>query len=445
MKAQLDSFINYLAPLAKKDKLSFDFYAWKSQANKISYDNKKLKSNTFSSSQNFCLRLLKDKKSASSYTKDFSKEAIEECYKQALDSLNLSDNEKACQLSKSQNYKEISLYNPNSSSMDLLKKIDKIKMTDEALLKAGDKVQPIANVVTDGESHFVFGNSEGVKGNFSDSFVGAYSYCLAVNGDKRASAFAQDYGRDYKDIDFKKLGEKSASKSLKKLEFLIPKTGNYPVIFDCETASPTMISLLLGHLSASSIYEKKSLLSTDFIGEKKFSELFSLHDDPFVSWGLSSAPFDGEGFAAKKVDLIEKGVIKNYLSDSFCSESLKIPHTAKASRSEDGTVHVSSTNIIMEQGKDKFEDFVKEQKTFVVIDQLKSMAGYNAISGDFSIEAEGFLWEQGKETPISQLTVSGNLIDVFSKISKVFDDSSIYSGTIKSSSFLVPKLSIAGQ
>lgn len=442
---QIDIFFNCLNPLAKKDGVSFDFFAWKTQTSKVSYENKKLKNNSFSQGQNFCIRLLQDKKVASSYTKDFSKQSVEQCYHQALESLHISDNEEACQLSEPQDYKKMDeIFNPKLSAMALQDKINKAKLLDEAALSVDSKASPVNNEVSDGESSLVFGNSQGARGLYSSSSVSAYSHCLAVDGSKRSDVYFSQSAKDYSEIDFKKIGEQAASKALEKLDFIIPKTGNYKVVFDSETASPTLLSLLLSHLNSKQIYEKASLLKANMLGEKKFSSLFSLYDDPFASWGLASVPFDGEGFASQKTQLIENGMIKNYLSDSFCAEALKIPHTAKASRSESGSVGASSTNVIMKEGEISFKKFSKQEDQFVVIDDLVGLAGYNSTSGDFSIQSKGFLWDKGEPQAICQFTVSGNLLDVFSNISKVFNDSKIYGGEVKSPSFLVPSLSIAG-
>lgn len=99
----------------------------------------------------------------------------------------------------------------------------------------------------------------------------------------------------------------------------------------------------------------------------------------------------------------------------------------------------------MSEGKNSFEELIKDCPQVIVIDYLKGFAGYNPVSGDFSIESEGFLWEKGEARPLCQFTVSGNIRDIFLNILKIAKDSRVYAGMVKAPSFLVPDLMIAGK
>lgn len=443
---QLDDFLSYLSPLAKKDGVFFDFLVEKSRISEITSKNQKLQKNSFSESQNFSLRLLKDQKTASSYSKGFSKKDIQKCYNQALESLHLCDNKEAGELSENQSYKKIDQsYNPDLSSTDVEEKIDNIKRLDKAGLSVSPLVKPTDSWLYDADRFQAFGNSLGQTGFFSESQVTAQIYCLGVKNDKRIDGVSSGYAKSYKDINFEQIGKTAALNSLSKLDYSTPKTGLYSLIFDSRQAVPSLIRNLIAHFNAKAIYDKESLLSIKHVGQQKFSPLLSIVDDPYVSWGSNSAPFDGEGYASQKTSLIENGIIKNYLSSSFYAKNLQIPHTANASRSQQGVITTSSSNLLMKKGEDSLEDFYKQQKeTFIVIDGILSR-GYNPISGDFSLQAEGFLYNQGKKQSICQFTFSGNIIDVFSNIKKVFNDSQKNDDHyIQSSSFLVPNLSVAG-
>ncbi len=442
----LDFFLNHLNSFSKKKGVAFDFFAWERRDNNISFEKQKLQNYSTSKDKNLALRLSKGDKSGFSYTKNFSKESIEECHNQAFNSLKLSDQEERGEFSVNQKYVDMSktIYNSEMSSMDLSEKMEKVKSMDQASLSLGDKIQPVYNIGADQEFSCVFGNSEQTQGSYSKNSVTAYSYCLAIDKNHRSQGISQQSSRNYNSINFQKLGQESASKCLKKLNFSIPKTDCYPVIFQSGQAAGMLVSLLLGHLNGKNIYEKLSLLQ-ESLNKKKLSSLLNLYDDPFASWGLNSVPFDGEGFSSQKTILVEDGVIKNYLTNSFTAKTLKTSHTAKASRLADGRVGVNFTNIVMKEGTDSFHDLVKEYPQVIVIDFLKGLAGYNSVSGNFSIESEGFLWNGGEETPICQFTVSGNIIDVFANILKITKDSVIYyNGSFKIPSFLVPELSIAG-
>jgi len=446
MKEYIDHFYDSFKSFAKKDHLSFDFYAWDHTNHYICFEKQKLQNYSSSKDKNLTLRLVSQDKTGVSYTKNFSQEGLKECYNQALQSLKLSDKKEKAILCTQQNYVDDFAYgyHPDTGSMHLSEKIQKVKQMDQAALSVGKEIQPVMNVCKDRESSYIFGNSHQAQGSYLTNNILAYSYSLAIDKNKRSQGMSQQSARDYTKIEFHKLGEESAFKSLKKLNFEIPKTDRYPVIFKSGQVASTFISLLLSHLDGKKVYDKVSLL-TQALNLKKLSDSVTLYDNPFASWGFRSAPFDGEGFACQKTTLVENGTIKNYLTNSVMAQKLKVPHTAKASRSEHALVEVSPTNIIMKKGEASFLDLIQEHPQVIVIDFLKGLAGYNEISGNFSIESEGFLWSRGEPAKaLCQFTVSGNLIDIFARISKVANDSLLYNGTFNIPSFLVSKLSIAG-
>ncbi|MGI9549364.1 MAG: TldD/PmbA family protein [Bdellovibrionales bacterium] len=442
---ELNFFQNQFDDLSQKNKVEFDFYAYENKSHCISFEKQKLKNYSSSEDKNLALRVSNEDQSGVSYTKDFSKESLKTCFQQALNSLKISDKKERGETSFNQEYKnmESELYDPKLSSVKLAEKLEKVKSMDQSSLSVDDRIQPAFNVAQDQESSLIFGNNKQAQGRYKTNEVFAYSYSLAIDKNHRSQGITQKNSRNYTKIDFKKLGEDSARKSLKKLRFSIPQTKRYSVVFEAGQASSTLVSILLSHLNGKNIYDNLSLLKNS-LNQKKLSSLVSLYDDPFAIWGASSAPFDGEGFASQKTDLVKQGVIQNYLTNSFVSKKLKVPHTSKAFRSDNGLVTVGSTNAVMEEGQDSFSSLVQNDSKVIVIDMLKGMAGYNAISGDFSIESEGFLWDRGESQAICQFTVSGNLIDVFARISKVANDSLVYNGSYKIPSFFVPELSIAG-
>ena len=176
-----------------------------------------------------------------------------------------------------------------------------------------------------------------------------------------------------------------------------------------------------------------------------FSDKLFIYDDPFAVWGLYSRPFDGEGFAMENSSLVERGVVKNYLTSSFYAKALKAPHTKKAFWMDRAALGISATNLVMREGDSSLEEMLKAFPQVFVVDFLKGFAGFNPVSGDFSIESEGFLWEKGESQAMSQFTVSGNIRTVFANILKVAQDSKVYNGSVKAPSFLVPDLTIAGK
>ncbi len=451
-------FIDWLLPEAKKDNVQFDYGLVVGEYSSIQFRKDILKNCSSSQSQNFMLRLLKGDKQGTSYTKNFQKEHVKACYRQALDSLQLSDHQKK---GISSSYYQADKHSTTScktsvfppSPISILSQTDKLKKAqslNQSVLSFNKKVQPDYIEVADETCQVYYGNDQYHLQSYQHYDVSAFCMSLAIDKNNRSQGVSQQTAQKYEDIDFQQLGKLSAKKALKKLSYTIPPTGKYPVIFssDPDSAS-TLVSLLLKHFNGKTIYEKLSLLEQK-INQALFAKNFTLTDDPFASWGKQTTPFDAEGFPSQKTTLVKQGVVKNYLTSSIFAKALNAPHTAKAMWIESPSsaqIGIAPTNIVMHEGEYALNDLLKEFSKGVLIDNLKGLAGYNATSGDFSIESEGFLWtEYGQNLQaLCQFTVSGNIIDVFSHILKIANDSQIQGGCIKAPSFLVPELSIAGK
>ena len=446
MKANLINFCyDWISPLAKKDGLEFDLQASSRGQTLIQFQKKELKNYSHFQSRHISLRVLKGEKAGTSYTKDFSKSSIEDCYQRAKDSLQLSDQKTAGVLSANQTYPDsCDFYDKSFGENSLESKFEKAKALNSACLSFDKRVQPFSSSVSDSAVVSAFVNSGNLQSLYHINNIFASCYSLAVDQESRANGFKEAHSRNYKDINFSQIGAKSAEEAVRKLNYQIPKTKKYPVIFKSGQAVSALLSRLADLMSGKSVFEGKSLFK-DSLNKRVFSDHFSLYDDPLALWGANSQLFDGEGFASEKTVLAQEGFLKNYLTSSFYAKALKAPHTKKAYWMDGGVLDISGTNLVMSEGKESFQDLLSEFPQVIVIDHLKGRAGYNAISGDFSIESEGFLWEGAELKPLCQFTVSGNIAQLFSNILKVGNDSAIYGGSIKAPSFLTPELMIAGQ
>lgn len=444
-QTQIQQFYEWIGALAKKDSVDFDFHGSCQSETRVVFQKKELKNNSYSEARHLNLRVLQGEKAGVSYTKEFSKENLESCYQRALEALKLSDKKEAGSLAEDQKYEFPSgFYNKDFKNMSMEDKIQKTKDMNQACLDSSSQVQPVYSKSLDLDTCSFFFNSKGSHLLYQINNVYALCNSLAVHGENRSGGQHGIHARDYKAIDFKEMGSKSAEKALKKLNYSIPKTKKYPVVFQAGQPVYELLIRLVNMMKGTNVFKGLSLFK-DSLNKKVFSESFSLQDEPLALWGGNSKAFDGEGFATEKSPLVENGILKNYLTSSFFAKALKVPHTKKAAWDEEA-LDVSRTNLLMAEGDSSFEELVGAFPQVLVIDYLKGSAGYNAISGDFSIESEGFLWERGEESKaLCQFVVSGNIRDIFSNIAKIGKDSEIYMGEVKAPSFLVPDLMIAGK
>ena len=442
----INQFREWIKHSAKKDSVDFDFHGFLQEKTKIVFEKQELKTCSCSEEIHLNLRVLKGDCTGTSYTKNFSKKNLEDCYERAMNSLNFSDKKEKGALGKSEKYKDFSqFYNEDFNSLSVGDKIKQTETMMKSALELDKRVQPVHSVVTDMSTQSFFGNSEGAQSLYKLNNVMATCDSLALQKESRSNSYSESTGRAYKDIDFKKVGREAAAKTLDKLNSDIPKTKRYPVIFQTGPAVGGLLLFLTNLMNGKAVFEGMSCLKKDFLNDRIFSEQFSLYDDPFALWGFYASPFDGEGFPTEKTPLVQKGGLKNYLTNFFFSKVLKTPHTKNACWDNKGALGISASNLVMLPGENSFEDLVKEFPQVIIIDDLHGLSGYNPVSGDFSKEAEGFLWERGEKRPLHQFTVSGNIKELFSSILKVGADNTVYNGRVKAPSFLVPDLMIAGK
>ncbi|MBC6415922.1 MAG: TldD/PmbA family protein [Bdellovibrionales bacterium] len=442
INSQLLKYQDSLKALCQKDNLSFELYAYRKFHERSLFKKKDLQSSS-SDIQHINLRVSKENQTGFSYTKSFSLESLKDCYKKAKDSLQFTDSFKAGTLSEKQKYQPEDLFYEDKKS-SLKEQLEYTKQIHQASSTFNKKVQTITTAITKEEDSYFFINSKDSQATFKNSNIFIQNQCLGIDQTNRSESYNAKHFKNFSNLNPEEIGKYTAKLALQKLNYKIPETKKYPVIFKAETAGASLLSALTNFMSGKKVFENLSILKNSLY-KKIFSNSLSIYDEPLAKWGSESQTFDGEGFACEKTPLVEKGVLKNFLTSSFYAKALKVPHTKKACWIEDIGLETSSSNLVMSKGESSFENMLTEFPKVIVIDHLKGWAGFNPISGDFSIESEGFLYEgTNLIQALAQFTVSGNILDIFKNILKI-ENTTHSSSSTKTSSFLVPDLMIVGK
>ncbi|MCK5056595.1 MAG: TldD/PmbA family protein [Candidatus Aminicenantes bacterium] len=269
------------------------------------------------------------------------------------------------------------------------------------------------------------------------------------------TAVAEDKEKGIKEVDsyfeskrffadlpeLEQIGEIAAERALKKLGGRKIKSGEMKVIFSYRTA-PTILDLLSDALGGEDIVLRNSFL-VGKLGEKIFPDHVTIEDNPLIDRYPGSYPFDGEGKNGRQKFVFEKGRLLTYLHNSYSAAKLKMALTGNASLSLSSSPGIESGNFFLRPGTGSLDDLVKEMKNGFVVEELFS-SGMNPVTGDFSFGCTGFLVESGRiTTPVKEITIAGNLLDLFKNIAVIADDNR-WKSSISSPSFLVSKLTIAG-
>jgi PmbA protein len=213
------------------------------------------------------------------------------------------------------------------------------------------------------------------------------------------------------------------------------------VIFEPDRAA-SLIRALAGAASGPSLYKGASFL-IDRLGTEVAGRNVNIIHDGTIQSGLGSKPFDGEGLPTTRKALVEVGVLKTYLLDSYSARKLKLAPTGNASRSVGEAPTVSSANLYLEPGRYAPKEIIGSVREGLYVTELIGF-GVNSVTGDYSRGASGIWIESGEFAyPVQEITIAGNLKEMFKAIEMIGNDlvwrSSTASPTIK-----VAEMTIAG-
>lgn len=207
------------------------------------------------------------------------------------------------------------------------------------------------------------------------------------------------------------IGRRAGEKVVAKLNPRKVKSQAVPVIFD-PRLSGGLLGSLCGAISGAAIARGTSFLK-DRLGQPVFAPGIQVVEDPHVRRGLRSKPFDAEGIANQRRNLIEDGVLTTWLMDLRSARQLGLSSTGHASRGTGGPPSPSPTNVYLAPGPQSPEDLMADIKDGLYVTALMGQ-GANGITGDYSRGAAGFWIENGKIAfPVSEITIAGNMKDMF--------------------------------
>jgi PmbA protein len=237
------------------------------------------------------------------------------------------------------------------------------------------------------------------------------------------------------------VGKEAARRTTRKLGARKVATCEAPVVFDPDAAR-SLLGLLAGCAMGSSIWRKSSYL-VGREGSRVASDLVSIVDDPLIVRAPGSRPFDGEGLPARRNVVVEAGVLRTYLCDSYSARKLSRQSTGNAARGAAGGVGPSTTNFVLQPTSTKAAEIVKSTKAGLYVTEMMGF-GFNGVTGDFSRGAAGFWIEDGELAyPVSEVTISLNLDQLLQRIDAVGDDLDLRSSTA-SPTVRVSAMTIAG-
>ena len=287
--------------------------------------------------------------------------------------------------------------------------------------------------VSSGRGVRTYGNSHGFIGSFAKTSHSISCVVLGRDNGEMQRDYYYSSARDHEELeDAELIGEIAARRVVGRLGARKMKTTKAPVLFIPELARG-FIGHSIGAISGGAQYRRASFL-LEAAGERIFPEFLNIQERPHLPKAMSSVSYDAEGVATYDRDIVSDGVLQGYVLSSYSARRLGLKTTANAGGAQ---------NLIVPGNAGGREELIAAMGTGLVVEELIGQ-GVNAVTGDYSRGVVGQWVENGEiQYPVHEITIAGNLRDLYGRISAVGSDQDVRGG-IRCGSLLVDEMTIAG-
>ena len=373
----------------------------------------------------------------SASTSDFSKTALQNTVEAAISIAKYASHDDCAGLVEpelmAEEIPDLDLYHPWSISPEAA-----TDLAIECEQAAFDYDKRITNsdgsVVSTYSGINLYGNSNGfIDGwNWSSHTIDCTVIAEDSNGMQRDGWYSKT--RDFNDLQsIKDISQEAARRTVSRLGSQKLSTRQVPVIFEAPVASG-LFSAFITAISGGSLYRRASFL-LDKKDEQVFAKHINIKEQPHIKKALGSAPFDNDGVATKERDIIREGVLQDYILSGYSGRKLGLQTTGNA-----GGAH----NLVIEPGQNSLEAMIKQMDTGLLITDMIGF-GVNQVTGDYSRGASGYWVENGELAyPVEEITVAGNLIDIYKNIVGIGNDVDPR-GNVLTGSVMIESMTVAGE
>jgi PmbA protein len=402
-----------------------------------------------SGSKSIGVRVFHGKRAASTYSSDFSRDGLDRMMKSALELAKITSEDPFSGLPEPEQLGSIAgdlnLYSADVYSLPGEERINYARRAEKAALDFDPRIKNSEGGSFDAATgHKVLANSHGFVGEYQRSYcsVAAVPIAQSDNG-----AMQRDYwyavARSLSRLESPEhVGKVAAQRTIRRLGARKVKTAHVPVVFDPLVAT-SIIDHIFEGVNGDSVYRGASFLAGK-LGHKIAGDRVTVIDDGTMPGGFGTSPFDGEGVPTRRTVVIENGVLKSYLLNTYTAKKLGLQTTANASRGLAGTPGIGPGNYFLQPGTKTPQQIISEIKDGLYVTEFLGH-GANLVTGDYSRGASG-LWISGGELtfPVEEITVAGNLKEMFFNISEIGNDLE-FRGAMACPTIRVDGLTVGGE
>ncbi|WP_218354338.1 metalloprotease PmbA [Alteromonas lipotrueiana] len=279
----------------------------------------------------------------------------------------------------------------------------------------------------------VYGNTHGINAGYPSTRYSLSCMMIGAQSDDMQRDYAYTISRKPDGLDAAtKIGREASEATIARLGAQKINTANVPVIMQKDVAS-SLFGHYVGAISGGSLYRRSSFL-LDKLGEQIFPQWLNIEEKPRLKGGLASANFDAEGVATHDATVVDQGCLAQYLFTTYSSRKMNTQSTGHA-----GGIH----NWIVGDTGHTDAQLLKEMDTGLLVTELMGQ-GVSTVTGDYSRGAAGFWVENGViQYPVHEITIAGNLKDMFANIRAIGSDRDVRGG-VQTGSVLIDNMKIAG-
>lgn len=344
----------------------------------------------------------------------------------------------------------IALPNRELKDADINTKIQDALKMEEAALQFDDAIKSVRYcLVSTGKGKRKIINTKGLDLEESAGFAVAYLSLVAGRGEEVKSGSKFMINSDYKGIDYKEIVKSAAQEAISRFDAKSIASGKYKIILRRDVAS-SLLATFSSIFSSDATQKGLSLLKGK-VNTKIASEVVSIIDNPFYKDAPSCCSFDDEGVATFEKHIIKDGMLKTLLYNIKTGRKEGVESTGNGFKpSYKSPVGVAPSNFYIVPGMRSYEEAIKSMEKALIITELSGLhSGANAVSGDFSLAAEGFLVQNGEIVrAIEQITIADNFYKVLINIEEVLSDFEFNIPSVASfgsASIIVSEMSISGE
>jgi len=385
---------------------------------------------------------------ASTSSSDFTQEGIEYLVQGAVGLAQVTSVDPFAGLAEAAEFGRLSgdlgLYHEDVYSLPIEERIAWARRAEAAAMAADTRL-----VNSDGASfdaatgRRVFGNSRGFVGEYRSSYcsISASPIAQGANGEMQRD-YWWSQARSSRDLEQpEEVGREAARRTLRMLDARRVPTQQAPVIFAPEVARG-LVGAVFDAATGDAIYRGASIF-TGKLGEEVAAAAVTVVDDGTIPGGFGTSPFDAEGLPSRRTVIVEKGVLKNYILNTYAGRKLGMKSTGNAGRGLAGNPYLDAGNLFLEAGTRTAEEMIRGVERGLYVTRMLGH-GVNLVTGDYSRGAAGLWIENGELAyPVHEITIAGNLKEMLRNITAIGSDL-VFRGATAAPTLRVDGMTIAG-